>query len=91
MVGAPAGAGRLVQAVPGAAGPGGCRVLLVDGDVGMTLGRVLRDEVAAGGQIISIDGLKLRDLEYVDIGEIIRPTGVVPVIIKTLLFPAGSG
>ena len=81
----------LAQAVPGAAGPGGCLVLLVDGDVGMTLGRVLRDEVAAGGQIVSVDGLKLRDLDYVDIGEMIQPTGVVPVIIKTLLFPAGSG
>lgn len=81
----------LTQAVPGAAGSGGCLVLLIDGDVGMTLGRLLRDEVAPGGQIISVDGLKLRDLDYVDIGEMIQPTGVVPVIIKTLLFPAGSG
>ena len=81
----------LSQAVPRAAGHGGCLVLLVDGDVGMTLGRVLCDEIAAGGEIISVDGLKLRDLDYVDIGEIIQPTGVVPVIIKTLLFPAGSG
>ena len=81
----------MTRALPGAAGPDGCLVLLVDGDVGMTLGRVLRDEVASGGQIISVDGLKLRDLDYVDIGEMIQPTGVVPVIIKTLLFPAGSG
>jgi ethanolamine utilization protein EutA len=81
----------LAWALPKTVRPGGCLVLLADGDVGKTLGRIVRDEVAPGGEVISVDGLKLRDFDYVDIGEMIEPTGVVPVIIKTLLFPAGPG
>lgn len=80
----------LVRALPRTAGPGHCLVLLVDGDIGMTLGRILRDEVATGGAVVSIDGLKLQDFDYVDIGARIEPTGVVPVIIKSLLFPSGA-
>jgi ethanolamine utilization protein EutA len=36
-----------------------------------------------------VDGLDLRDLDYVDIGEVVRPAGVVPVVIKSLVFAAG--
>ncbi|MFQ6016966.1 MAG: ethanolamine ammonia-lyase reactivating factor EutA [Kiloniellaceae bacterium] len=65
---------------------GGPLVVLVDGDIGMTLGRIVRDEIAPGCDVVAIDGVQLKDLDYVDIGEIIRPTNVVPVIIKSLLF-----
>ena len=61
-------------------------IMLVDGDVGMTLGRIIRDEIDAECTVISIDGLQLKDFDYVDIGEIIHPTNVVPIIIKSLLF-----
>ena len=39
------------------------------------------------GKLVSIDGVQLQDLDYVDIGSLLDPPGVVPVVIKSLLFP----
>ncbi len=61
-------------------------ILMMDGDAGKTLGGILRNEFAVDNEIISIDGVQLKDLDYVDIGEIIQPTEVVPLVIKSLLF-----
>lgn len=80
----------LAAALPRTAAPGGTLVLLIDGDVGLTLGRILSEELKPGCDVISIDGLKLGDLDYVDIGVRIPGSGVVPVVIKSLLFPTGS-
>ncbi len=35
---------------------------------------------------LSIDGVQLQELDFVDVGELISPPGVVPVVIKSLLF-----
>jgi ethanolamine utilization protein EutA len=61
-------------------------VLLVDGDVGKSLGRIMRHEIAPRADVIAIDGVQLKEFDYVDIGNIIEITNVVPVIIKSLLF-----
>jgi ethanolamine utilization protein EutA len=61
-------------------------VLLIDGDIGMSLGRVIRNEVAPGANVIAIDGVQLKQFDYVDIGRVIDVTNVVPIIIKSLLF-----
>jgi ethanolamine utilization protein EutA len=61
-------------------------VLLVDGDVGRSLGRIIRQEVATEADIIALDGVQLREFDYVDIGELMEASNVVPVIIKSLLF-----
>jgi ethanolamine utilization protein EutA len=61
-------------------------VVVIDGDVGMTLGRILSQEVAPGADVIALDGIQLKEFDYVDIGQLILPTDVVPVIIKSLLF-----
>jgi ethanolamine utilization protein EutA len=61
-------------------------VLLVDGDVGMSLGRIIRNEIAPAANVIAIDGVQLKQFDYVDIGRVIDITNVVPVIIKSLLF-----
>lgn len=61
-------------------------VLVIEGDVGGSLGRVLDEEGVPGLRLISIDGLALRDLDFVDLGEYTEPPGVVPVVIKSLLF-----
>jgi ethanolamine utilization protein EutA len=60
---------------------------MVDGDIGKLLGHILEHDLRVTREIISIDGIQLREFDYVDIGEAIHPTGVVPVIIKSLLFP----
>jgi ethanolamine utilization protein EutA len=65
-------------------------VLLIDGDVGRSLGHILECELALGRAVVSIDGLRLREFDFVDIGALIRPADVVPVVIKSLLFPGAS-
>jgi ethanolamine utilization protein EutA len=61
-------------------------VLLIDGDVGKSLGRVIRHEIAPSADVIAIDGVQLKEFDYVDIGSVIELTNVVPIIIKSLLF-----
>ena len=76
----------LCSALPKTIARGDPLVFLVDGDVGMTLGAIVRREILPDYQVVSIDNLQLNEFDYVDIGEIIQPTNVVPVIIKSLLF-----
>ena len=64
-------------------------VLLLDRDVGRTLGEILKRDLAVRSTIVSVDGMQLKEFDYVDIGEVLEPTRVVPVVIKSLLF-AGS-
>jgi len=61
-------------------------LLMIDGDVGKTFGRLIHRELHWPGKIVSIDGMELQELDYVDVGELIAPPGVVPVVIKSLLF-----
>jgi ethanolamine utilization protein EutA len=61
-------------------------LLMIDGDVGKTLGRILQRELGWPGKIVSVDGMELQELDYVDVGALIAPPGVVPVVIKSLLF-----
>jgi ethanolamine utilization protein EutA len=61
-------------------------VLMVDGDIGMSLGRIIRNETAPGADVIAIDGVQLKQFDYVDIGRVVEITNVVPIVIKSLLF-----
>ncbi|WP_329137488.1 ethanolamine ammonia-lyase reactivating factor EutA [Streptomyces sp. NBC_01476] len=70
--------------------------VVLDGDVAMTLGRLLRDELDVTGELLVVDGLSLRDFDYVDIGRVRHPSNTVPVTIKSLVFstevtPAAHG
>lgn len=60
--------------------------VVLDGDVAMTLGRLLREELDVTGDVLVIDGLSLRDFDYVDIGRLRLPSNTVPVTIKSLVF-----
>src|SRR5262249_27303888 len=61
-------------------------VLMIDGDIGKTIGHLLDHELELPRKIVSIDGVQLQELDFVDIGNLISPPGVVPVVIKSLLF-----
>ena len=61
-------------------------VLMIDGDVGKTFGHLLDHELHLPRRIVSIDGVQLQELDFVDLGGLISPAGVVPVVIKSLLF-----
>jgi ethanolamine utilization protein EutA len=61
-------------------------LLMIDGDVGKTFGRLMHRELNWPGKVVSIDGVELQELDYADVGALIAPPGVVPVVIKSLLF-----
>ena len=50
------------------------------------LGRIIVTEMSWPGNLVCIDGVSLQSLDFVDIGELNERTGVVPVVIKSLLF-----
>jgi ethanolamine utilization protein EutA len=62
--------------------------VVLDGDVALTLGRLLREELDVVGELLVVDGLNLRDFDYVDIGRVRYPSNTVPVTIKSLVFSA---
>jgi ethanolamine utilization protein EutA len=66
----------------------GVPILVVfDGDVGRTVGEILRGELGVLNDVICIDGVRLSELDYVDVGRVVEPANVVPVVIKSLIFP----
>jgi ethanolamine utilization protein EutA len=60
--------------------------VMLDGDVAQTLGAILREELLVESEILAIDGVVLRDFDYIDLGRIRMPSYTVPVTIKSLVF-----
>jgi len=65
-------------------------VLAGDGDVGGLMGIHLREEMQLDNAIVSIDGLELKEFDYIDIGAMLPNSGAVPVVIKSLIFPTSA-
>jgi ethanolamine utilization protein EutA len=63
---------------------------MLEGDAALTLGALLKQELRLPNEILVIDGITLRDFDYVDIGRIRMPSGMVPVTVKSLVF-GGQG
>src|SRR5438876_5266 len=63
--------------------------IMLDGDIAQTLGAVLREELLVESEILAIDGVMLRDFDYIDLGRIRMPSYTVPVTIKSLVFSEG--
>jgi len=59
---------------------------MLDGDIAQTLGAILREELLVESEILAIDGVMLRDFDYIDLGRIRMPSYTVPVTIKSLVF-----
>ena len=59
-------------------------------DIGGLLGLHFKEEMRLQLPIISIDGIDLREFDYIDIGELIPTSGAVPVVIKSLVFPSAT-
>jgi ethanolamine utilization protein EutA len=66
-------------------------VLVGDSDVGGLIGIHFCEEMKVASAIVSIDGLELKDFDYIDIGAILDTSGAVAVVIKSLRFPASAG
>ena len=63
-------------------------VLINDGDIGGIIGLHFQEELKIQNPVISIDGIALNDFDFIDIGTLIPSSGSVPVVIKSLIFPA---
>ncbi|HKA33486.1 MAG TPA: ethanolamine ammonia-lyase reactivating factor EutA [Candidatus Binatia bacterium] len=61
--------------------------LALDLDVAKSLGGILKEELKLDREIIAIDGIEVGDLDYIDIGEPMGITEVIPVTVKSLMFP----
>jgi len=63
-------------------------MLVSDGDIGGILGLHFKEEMRVENPVISIDGIALSEFDYIDIGALIPSSGAVPVVVKSLIFPA---
>jgi ethanolamine utilization protein EutA len=61
-------------------------VLVIDADVAGIVGALLKEEFGANGAIVCIDQVLLREFDYIDIGRPLPDQGVVPVVVKSLVF-----
>jgi hypothetical protein len=66
-------------------------ITVVDADIAQSLGAILTEETGLRRRLIVLDGVELTDFDFVDVGEYLNPPGVLPVLIKSLLFAADVG
>lgn len=67
-------------------------ILVGEGDIGGLVGIHVNEEARLGLPVISIDGIDIKEFDFIDIGAILASSGAVPVVIKSLVFPgAGLG
>ncbi|MFB5192096.1 ethanolamine ammonia-lyase reactivating factor EutA [Alicyclobacillus fastidiosus] len=60
--------------------------LVLDGDIAQSVGRILTGELGVSSPLLVLDGILLQDFDFIDIGRMIQPAGVVPVTVKSLVF-----
>ncbi len=58
--------------------------IMLDGDIAQTLGAILREELLVESEILAIDGVMLRDFDYIDLGRIRMPTTIMTMPTGTI-------
>jgi ethanolamine utilization protein EutA len=76
----------LVGGMKGHVDQGQPLVLVFDADIAKLMGNIIERELIPGAGIISIDGIDLKDFDFVDIGQELPDAKAVPVVIKSLIF-----
>ncbi len=76
----------LVNAMKSSVDNGQPLVLVFDADIAKLMGTLIEREFLPGSGIISIDGIDLKDFDFIDIGEELPDVKAVPVVIKSLIF-----
>ena len=84
-------AAGIVQALPRTIATGLPIVVVFANDFGKLIGGIIREEFVSDTEVISIDGIELQEFDYIDIGAMIYPSQVVPVVVKSLVFPEIHG
>ncbi len=80
----------LVTAMGKVWGEGRPAVVVTDADIGGLIGGAIRRHLAEATVLISVDGIECRQFDHVDIGTRDAATRVLPVVVKSLLFPPTS-
>ena len=62
----------------------------VPNKIGVVFAVEMNEEMKLANPVVSIDGLELKDFDYIDIGAILESSGAVPVVIKSLIFPGSA-
>lgn len=65
-------------------------ILVGEGDIGGLIGLHCSETVQLSNPIVSIDGIKLKEFDFIDIGALMESSGAVPVVIKSLVFPPSA-
>jgi len=65
-------------------------VLVGEGDIGGLIGIHCLEETRLPNAIVSIDGIVLKEFDFIDIGALLETSGAVPVVIKSLVFPTAA-
>ena len=86
------GLASAVAAAADSCGLDGPLVILCADDIGKIVGGLVKNRLRRARAIVSIDQVSARELDYIDIGEPLHGGTVVPVAVKTLVFPdEGTG
>jgi len=62
--------------------------IVVDTDVAKSLGGILKEELGLEQDVVVVDGIEVGDLDYLDIGRPMGVSEIVPVTVKSLVFPS---
>jgi ethanolamine utilization protein EutA len=65
-------------------------LLVGEADCGGLIGIHCHEEAHMTCPVISIDGINLKELDFIDIGAMLETSGAVPVVIKSLVFPTSA-
>ena len=65
-------------------------ILVGDGDIGGLIGIHAKEEQKLENPVVSIDGIILKEFDFIDIGAMLETSGAVPVVIKSLVFPTSA-
>jgi ethanolamine utilization protein EutA len=66
-------------------------LLVGEADCGGLIGIHCHEELHLKSPVLSIDGITLKELDFIDIGVMLETSGAVPVVIKSLVFPGSAG
>jgi ethanolamine utilization protein EutA len=81
----------VVQGMASVLNQGHPLLLVGEADCGGLIGIHCHEELHISSPVLSIDGITLKELDFIDIGAMLETSGAVPVVIKSLVFPGSSG
>jgi ethanolamine utilization protein EutA len=76
----------LLEGLPATLRSGRPIYLVFDHDLAGLVGTILMQEFGVKNELLCIDGVTLRDFDFIDLGNVLEPSGTVPVTIKSLVF-----